>query len=158
MIKRGQIYFVKSSYKEQGSEQWGDRPAVIVSNDVANENSTAVEVCYTTTKPKTEMPTHFITNGCLRPSTVICEQITTVCTERIGELIGELSPEEMQQLDECLSISIGLEPKREVSLTSTPKSPERLDDLQSKLEAALKTADVYKGLYEHVLKQLVGGI
>ena len=116
-----------------------------VSNDIANENSTAVEVCYTTTKPKNSLPTHFITNGGLRPSTVICEQITTVYTERLGEFIGELSPEEMQQLDECLRISIGLE----------QKSPERLDDLQSKLEAALKTADVYKGLYEHVLKQLV---
>ena len=153
MIKRGQIYFVKSNHKEQGTEQWGDRPAVIVSNDIANENSTAVEVCYTTTKPKTKMPTHFITNGGLRPSTVICEQITTVYTQRLGELIGELSPEEMQQLDECLRISVGLEPEKEIALK--PESPERLDDLQSKLEAALKTADVYKGLYEHVLKQLV---
>lgn len=153
MIKRGQIYFVKSNHKEQGTEQWGDRPAVIVSNDIANENSTAVEVCYMTTKPKADLPTHFITNGGIRPSTVICEQITTVYTERIGELIGELSPEEMQQLDECLRISIGLELKEELALA--PKSPERLDDLQSKLAAALKTADVYKGLYEHVLKQLV---
>ena len=57
-MKRGQIYYVRSNYREEGSEQRGGRPAVIVSNDKNNANSNTVEVVYMTTKPKTDLPTH----------------------------------------------------------------------------------------------------
>ena len=45
-MKRGQIYYVRSNYREEGSEQRGGRPAVIVSNDKNNANSNTVEVVY----------------------------------------------------------------------------------------------------------------
>ena len=51
-MKRGEIYYIESTYRETGSEQRGGRPAVIVSNDKNNENSEVVEVVYMTTKPK----------------------------------------------------------------------------------------------------------
>lgn len=63
MIKRGQIYFIKSNKREQGSEMWGDRPAVIVSCDELAETSPTVQLCYMTTRPKKDLPTHFITEG-----------------------------------------------------------------------------------------------
>ena len=43
-MKRGEIYYIESTYRETGSEQRGGRPAVIVSNDKNNENSEVVEV------------------------------------------------------------------------------------------------------------------
>lgn len=49
-MKRGEIYYIESTYRETGSEQRGGRPAVIVSNDKNNENSEVVEVVYMTTK------------------------------------------------------------------------------------------------------------
>ena len=52
-MKRGEIYYIESTYREIGSEQRGGRPAVIVSNDKNNENSEVVEVVYMTTKPTT---------------------------------------------------------------------------------------------------------
>ena len=57
-MKRGEIYYIESTYRETGSEQRGGRPAVIVSNDKNNENSEVVEVVYMTTKPKNDLPTH----------------------------------------------------------------------------------------------------
>ena len=90
-MKRGQIYYIRSNYKEEGCEQRGNRPAVIVSNDKNNENSTTVEVVYMTTQPKTELPTHVHIESSLRPSTLLCEQIFTVSNERVGEWIGELT-------------------------------------------------------------------
>lgn len=45
-MKRGEIYYIESTYRETGSEQRGGRPAVIVSNDKNNENSEVVEVVY----------------------------------------------------------------------------------------------------------------
>lgn len=50
-MRRGEIYYIESTYRETGSEQRGGRPAVIVSNDKNNENSEVVEVVYMTTKP-----------------------------------------------------------------------------------------------------------
>ena len=43
-MKRGEIYYIESTYRETGNEQRGGRPAVIVSNDKNNENSEVVEV------------------------------------------------------------------------------------------------------------------
>ena len=36
-MKRGEIYYIESTYRETGSEQRGGRPAVIVSNDKNND-------------------------------------------------------------------------------------------------------------------------
>ena len=82
--------------REEGKdEQRGrGRPAVIVSNDKNNANSNTVEVVYMTTKPKTDLPTHVYIESALRPSTLLCEQISTVSEERIGEWIGELTESE----------------------------------------------------------------
>lgn len=107
MIKRGDIYFIRDTRQSIGSEQKADRPAVIVSNDANNKHSGVYEVVYMTTQPKTDLPTHFITSSALRTSTVLCEQISSVYEERIGEWIGTLTPEEMKQLDECLTVSVG---------------------------------------------------
>lgn len=83
-MKRGQIYYIESNHQEIGSEQRAGRPAVIVSNDKNNENSTTVEVVYMTTQPKNDLPTHVFIRSSLRPSTVLCEQIYSVSTERLG--------------------------------------------------------------------------
>ena len=113
MIKRGDIYFIRDTRQSIGSEQKADRPAVIVSNDANNKHSGVYEVVYMTTQPKTDLPTHFITSSALRTSTVLCEQISSVYEERIGEWIGTLTPEEMKQLDECLTVSVGINIKAE---------------------------------------------
>lgn len=116
MIKRGDIYFIRDTRQSIGSEQKADRPAVIISNDRNNNHSSVYEVVYMTTQPKTDLPTHFITSSALRTSTVLCEQISSVYEERIGEWIGTLTPEEMKQLDECLTVSVGINTRQKKSL------------------------------------------
>ena len=61
-MKRGQIYYIESNHQEIGSEQRAGRPAVIVSNNKNNENSTTVEVVYMTTAvfEKGKHPYHLI--------------------------------------------------------------------------------------------------
>lgn len=107
-MKRGEIYFIKSTNQEEDSEQRADRPAVIVSNDVGNEHSDIVEVVYLTTKPKADIPTHVITRGATYPSTILCEQIFTVSKRRIGEKLGEITDSEREAVDRALAISLGL--------------------------------------------------
>ena len=107
-MKRGEIYFISSTYKEEGSEQRADRPAVIVSNDKNNEHSEVVEIVYMTTRPKADLPTHVFTRSTSVPSTILCEQITTVAKERVGDYIGRLADNELLILDNALAISLGL--------------------------------------------------
>ena len=108
-MKRGEIYYIESTYRETGSEQRGGRPAVIVSNDKNNENSEVVEVVYMTTKPKNDLPTHVFIRSALSPSTVLCEQVNSVSTKRIGTLIGKLTKSEFAAVDSALAISLGID-------------------------------------------------
>lgn len=107
-MKRGEIYYIKSTYREEGSEQRGDRPAVIVSNNKNNEHSEVVEVVYMTTKPKTDLPTHVITWSTYSPSTILCEQVHTVSKLRVADRIATLSESELRAVDTALAISLGL--------------------------------------------------
>lgn len=123
---------------------WGDRPAVIVSCDELAETSPTVQLCYMTTRPKKDLPTHFITEGGLKPSTVICEQISTVSKERVGELIGECNPEEMRLLDRCLHKSLGLGEVQREQNTSVD------------IEKIKKERDLYRDLYKRLSNELLG--
>lgn len=116
-IKRGEIYWVEANtYKyENGDHTYNgfptNRPAVIVSNDKNNVFSDAVEIIYLTSKKKPDLPTHTaITNpGLWHKSTAMCEQITSIPKARLGDKIGECTPEQMQAIDACLAISIGID-------------------------------------------------
>ncbi len=154
MIKRGDIYYIRDTRQSIGSEQRADRPAVIVSNDANNKHSGVYEVVYMTTQPKTDLPTHFITNSALKPSTVLCEQISSVYEERIGEWIGTLTPEEMEMLNKCLAVSVAIKPDA---------APAETESLRQQVAAALeaqraaeKQAATYKEMYEFLLNKQLG--
>lgn len=157
-MKRGQIYYVRSNYRGEGSEQRGGRPAVIVSNDKNNANSNTVEVVYMTTKPKTDLPTHVYIESALRPSTLLCEQISTVSEERIGEWIGELTESEVEDLDVALAISLGM--KSESGQLDT-ETLEHLNNLQVELDRTkaelreAKSGPDYKLLYDQLIEKML---
>lgn len=136
----------------------GGRPAVIVSNDKNNAKSNTVEVVYMTTKPKTNLPTHVYIESALRPSTLLCEQISTVSEGRIGEWIGELTDDEVKELDVALAISLGMKCRPGQADADTL---ERLNDLQMELErtkAELKEAKSgpdYKLMYDQLIEKML---
>lgn len=59
-IYRGDIFFVKrnDNNRQKNSEQYDERPAIVVSNNKCNEFSPVVEVVYLTTQEKKPLPTH----------------------------------------------------------------------------------------------------
>ena len=145
-MKRGEIYYISSIYNEEGSEQRAGRPAVIVSNDKNNECSGVVEVVYMTTQPKADLPTHVFTRSALAHSTILCEQITTVSKNRVGDYVGTLADNELQILNNALAISLGLD------FGAAPVMREPTDEEMEKLfeewlergEVKLLTPDEYK--------------
>lgn len=109
-IKRGEMFYIsRGGASYNGSEQHADRPAVVVSNNKNNENSNVVEVVYMTTQPKTNLPTHVRIRSTGRISTVLCEQVYSVSTERVGTYIGECTDKEMENIDIALMISLQLD-------------------------------------------------
>lgn len=90
------------------SEQAGQRPAIVVSNDIGNRYAPVVEVVYLTTKRKTELPTHVFINSAEYPSIALCEQIVTVCKSRLERYIGSATVAEMRRVDKALSTSLGI--------------------------------------------------
>lgn len=107
-IKRGEIFYIARGGATNGSEQFADRPAVVVSNDENNMYSGVIEVVYLTTAPKTDLPTHVTIRSTGRTSTVLCEQVTSVSVDRVNNYIGQVSEQEMKNIDIALMISLAI--------------------------------------------------
>ena len=107
-IKRGEIFYIARGGAPNGSEQFADRPAVVVSNDKNKMHSGVIEVVYLTTAPKTDLPTHVTIRSTGRTSTVLCEQVTSVSVDRVNNYIGQVSEQEMKNIDIALMISLAI--------------------------------------------------
>lgn len=126
-IRRGDVYYIEP-YMTEGCEQRAGRPAVIVSNDLANKHSPVVEVVYFTTQPKNDMPTHVIIRSTSRESTALCEQITSVSKTRLGDYICTLTPEELRRINIALMTSLALDFEADEAEADdkTPNPPRRV--------------------------------
>ena len=151
---RGDIYYV---FREEyvGSEMNGNgRPAVVVSNNICNEKSPVIEMCYLTTTPKYEMSTHVFIEINGVKSTILCEQVTSVAKTRIGNWFGKLDDEQMKELDKALIASLDLD--RYIYSASNKKceqekpQKEKTSDIKVKIER-----DLYKKLYENILESVL---
>ena len=96
-----------------GSEQKGNRPVVIIQNNVGNKHSPTVIIAAITSKAniKAKLPTHYYLdagNGLALPSLVLLEQIRTVDKRRLSDYIGRLNETHIRGINHALAISIGL--------------------------------------------------
>ncbi len=155
-IKRGDIFYVSKFGYQVGSEQHAGRPAVVISNDENNRHSETVEVVFCTTKPKTKLPTHVETFSTPQVSTVLCEQITSVSTDRLENYIGTCNDEEMEKIDLALQISIGLPRTNNIEKEAVPATASFEEKKVSGDYLAVVTErDTYKALYEGLLDRVM---
>lgn len=146
-ISRGDIFYVYRG-SAVGSEQHSGRPAVVVSNDQNNASSSTIEVVFCTTQKKPELPTHTVLRSTPHESTVLCEQINTVSVERIGSYLSKCTEAEMEAIDRCLLISIGVDKKK---LNEGKNLDHQSDEEKIKI---LIERDMYKKMYKVVLGEL----
>ena len=143
-IRRGEIFYIARGGATNGSEQFADRPAVVVSNDENNKHSGVIEVVYMTTQPKTDLPTHVTIRSTGRISTVLCEQVSSVSTERVNNYIGQVSEQEMKNIDIALMISLQLDgdSKSHKQYNETiKKQQEEIDSLKREIETLQQECD-----------------
>ena len=109
-IIRGDMFYADLS-PVVGSEQGGNRPVLILQNDVGNKFSPTVIVAAITSQiDKASLPTH-ISVDCkqlAKNSIVLLEQIRTIDKSRLGKYIGRLDRKHMKGIDQALAISTGL--------------------------------------------------
>lgn len=151
-IKRGDIFWIElNKYRPAvGSVQKPGRPGIVVSNDANNTCSPTVEIVYLTGKPKSELPTHCTINSTGKPSTALCEQVTTVSTEQLRDYVCHCTGEEMEQIDRCISVSLGLG-RPVFSTEEIADMYNRLTQAERDLVAARARADLLQELYNNLL-------
>lgn len=94
----------------RGREQAGLRPVLILSHDVFNERSgTVIAVALTSQPQRAGFPLtlELNTKGLPKRPWVKISQIRTLAVERMGQLMGRASPEELTQVVEGLNEIIG---------------------------------------------------
>ena len=163
-IERGDIIYVETYYQE-GSEQKAGRPAIIVSNDRCNESSPVVEVVYLTTQNKNYLPTHVYIRSATKPSIALCEQIHSISKSRLGDYVSTCTEDEMKNIDIALAVSLGLDDMvKEVVVENVVEVVEPVEKIvevpvptadSSELIKIAAERDVYKGMYEQLLNQMI---
>lgn len=164
-ISRGEIYWMRNGVEGVGSEQVGLRPCVVVSNEKANTYSTMVTIVPLTTAEKKPLPTHAEINSAIESSIALCEQVKTISKNRLAQYIGEVTEEEMREIERGLRVQLALmetappAPIIAVKPTISPvieekvKPQEKCEELEIKLIQERTRADIYEKLYKELMEK-----
>jgi len=106
-LRRGAIYWVNLD-PTIGSEVKKTRPGVIVSNDAQNMVGRRVVIAPVTSVLKKVYPFEVLVDIAGKKSKIMLDQIRTVDCQRLGEKIGKLSMEEIDELDKALKLVLSL--------------------------------------------------
>lgn len=111
-MKKGDIYYADLS-PVVGSEQGGNRPVLIVQNDVGNRYSpTVIVAAITSQMGKASLPTHIRISmqesGLPKSSVALLEQIRTIDKSRLKQYVGRISKNEMAMVDKAIQVSFGI--------------------------------------------------
>ena len=100
---RGEVYRLPA--RGQGHEQRGRRYAVVLQPDWLNLSTWIVAFTSTSARRTSFRPPVVIAD---QETLVMCDQLDTVDINRLNEPVGVLSIDDMQQVDEALSLILDL--------------------------------------------------
>jgi mRNA interferase MazF len=106
-MRRGEVWWAALD-PVRGGEIGKTRPAVIISNDVANQRRNRVQVVPMTTNLKQVLPWEARVELGGRFSKVLADQIRTVAKERLSTRVGVLSPSDLRDVERALRIQLAL--------------------------------------------------
>ena len=106
-MKRGEVYWVNFE-PAQGGEIHKRRPAIIVSNDVANRVLNRVQVVPLTSNTGRIYPSEALIHLNKQERKAMADQIRTVAKERLEDYIGAITAQEMLAVDAAIRRQLGL--------------------------------------------------
>lgn len=108
--RRGEVWLVNWN-PARGSEQAGKRPALVIQNNIGNENASTTIVAAISSSVKIfpmnvkiEPPQ----GGLELPSIVKTSQILTVDKKRLEKRLGRFSREKMEEVNQAIKLSLDL--------------------------------------------------
>jgi mRNA interferase MazF len=106
-MKRGEVWWVNFD-PSVGGEVQKERPAVLVSNDIANRLLNRLQVVPLSTKIERLYPSEaYVTmNGVQQKA--MADQLTTVSKQRLTNKLGKLSKADLQAVERVVKIQLDM--------------------------------------------------
>jgi mRNA interferase MazF len=102
---RGDVHELKAPRDARGHEQRGNRYAVVVQSDLLPLSTWLVAPTSTSARPTSFRPEVEV-NG--KTTYVLVEQTAAIHPERLGQIVGHLSHNEMSLVDSALRVVLDL--------------------------------------------------
>ena len=106
-MKRGEVWWVNFD-PSIGGEIQKERPAVIVSNDIANRLLNRVQVVPLTSSVDRLYPSEASVTLNDRQHKAMADQITTVSKKRLTNKMGKLSKSDLQAVERIIKVQLGI--------------------------------------------------
>lgn len=106
MCERGEIYYYDFGTHQNSSVMNGIRPALIVSNNINNQNSTCINVVPLTTHEDNLKQIHIEINSIEKKSFALCEQVTTIRKSDLGYKLGRATKTELAKVSQGIILQL----------------------------------------------------
>lgn len=107
-MRRGEVWWVDFA-ASQGSESRKTRPAVIVSNDVANELMQRVQIVPLSSQTAKLYPCEALVRVAGKQSKAMADQIATADKRRLTRRVGRLGEADMRGVERAIRIQLALD-------------------------------------------------
>lgn len=106
-MRRGDVYWINFD-PSIGGEIRKRRPAVIVSNNAANEALNRIQVVPLTSNAGRLYPSEAMVTIEGKPSKAMADQLTTASKQRVGGRLGALSAKDLKEVERAIKTQLGL--------------------------------------------------
>ena len=106
-MKRGEVYWLAFD-PSVGSEIQKTRPAVIVSNDAANQALNRTLVVPLSSQTARVYPGEALVDLNGEPRKAMADQLTTASKQRFRSRLGQISSQDMERIEDAILLQLGM--------------------------------------------------